>query len=124
MCNSKLLQPGWAGELNKSELAFIRDKLKRDRRLRAKWGMGRGKGYISELKIRRVALYGPSAVDGSGECVICGCKDRISLLPDVYGPVNVCDRCGKHWDKTSQNAHSDGLSPPSQPEYVGELVPV
>ncbi len=63
MLNRKLLEPGWAGDLNSEELAFIKDKLKRDRRLRAKWGMGRGKGRLSEEKIKIVALYGVEGLE-------------------------------------------------------------
>jgi len=56
--NKKLLQPGWAGDLTKDELAFIKNALKKDRRLRAKWGLGRGTGRLNDEKIRKVALDG------------------------------------------------------------------
>ncbi len=61
----KLLIPGWAGELDSTELAYIKSKLKADRRLRARWGFKRGRSRLSEEKIRRVALEG---VDGVSEC--------------------------------------------------------
>ncbi len=61
----KLLMPGWAGELDSSELAYIKKRLLADRRLRAQWGFKRGTGRLSEEKIRHVAMYG---VDGLQEC--------------------------------------------------------
>jgi|GEM_PF-2996943 len=60
--NHKLLIPGWAGYLAPDELEFVKAKLKADRYLRAKWGMGRGKGRLSEEKIRLVALDGVEAL--------------------------------------------------------------
>ncbi len=59
----KLLQPGWGGDLSKEELAYIKDKLMRDKRLRAKWGFKKGTGRLSEAKIRLVALYGVDALE-------------------------------------------------------------
>ena len=58
----KLLIPGWAGELSREELSYIKSKLKADRQLRAKWGMGRGKGRMSEAKIYQVAIDGAEAL--------------------------------------------------------------
>ena len=52
----KLLIPGWAGELNAEELAYIKGRLFSDRRLRAYWGFKRGMGRLSEEKIRIVAM--------------------------------------------------------------------
>lgn len=63
--SNKLLEPGWAGELNDTELAYIKKSLFSDRRLRATWGFKRGTGRLSEEKIRKVALYG---TDGLQEC--------------------------------------------------------
>jgi len=57
----KLLIPGWAGDLSPDELAFIKAELKKNRRLRATWGMGRGRGRINDEKIKAVAMHG---VDG------------------------------------------------------------
>ncbi len=54
----KLLEPGWAGELSPEELEHIKKKLKPDKRLRAKWGFGKGKRRLSESKIRLVAQFG------------------------------------------------------------------
>ena len=63
MKNDKLLQPGWAGDLCPEELAFIKVALKQDRRLRAKWGMGRGHGWVNDDKIRAVAMDGIEALN-------------------------------------------------------------
>ena len=84
MMNPKLLEPGWAGEVSREELAHIKQKLFRDRRLRARWGFKRGTGRLSEEKIKLVALYG---VEGL------------------------------------QEIHSQGLSPPVQLGFVGDMVP-
>ncbi len=54
----KLLIPGWAGELDSVELAYIKKRLFADRRLRAKWGFKRGTGRLSEEKIKMVAMHG------------------------------------------------------------------
>ncbi|NQT74668.1 MAG: hypothetical protein HQ553_18170 [Chloroflexi bacterium] len=54
----RLIIPGWAGELDRDELAYIKKRLLADRRLRAKWGFKRGTGRLSEEKIKMVAIYG------------------------------------------------------------------
>ena len=58
LVRNSLLIPGWAGELKSVELAFVKQALFNDRRLRAKWGFKRGTGRLSEEKIKQVALYG------------------------------------------------------------------
>ena len=58
MPNHKLLQLGWAGDLTPEELAYIKQSLKKDRRLRARWGLGRGNGRLNDEKIRKVAMDG------------------------------------------------------------------
>ena len=62
MLSPNLLQPGWAGELFPDELAFIKSVLKKDRRFRARWGMGKGTGRINDEKIHRVAMHGVEAL--------------------------------------------------------------
>ncbi|MDD5093085.1 MAG: hypothetical protein PHV74_01705 [Dehalococcoidia bacterium] len=59
--DQKLLEPGWAGDLSPEELAFIKGKLKSDRRLRARWGMPRGTGKVNDEKIRLVAIGGTNS---------------------------------------------------------------
>ncbi len=58
----KLLIPGWAGEQDSVELAYIKKRLLADRRLRAKWGFKKGTGRLSEEKIKIVAMYGIEAL--------------------------------------------------------------
>ena len=66
MANQKLLQPGWAGDLSSEELAFIKSKLKADRRLRARWGLGRGTGRLNDEMIRKVAMDGVQNIASKG----------------------------------------------------------
>ncbi len=58
----KLLIPGYAGELNKEEIAYIKKNLLSNGRLRALWGFKRGTGRLSEKKIRIVAMDGVEAI--------------------------------------------------------------
>ena len=60
----RLLIPGWAGELDSTELAYIKKRLLADRRLRARWGFKRGTGRLSEERIKQAAMHG---VDGLQE---------------------------------------------------------
>jgi len=62
MLNQKLLQPGYAGYLTDEELTFITKALKRDGRLRSKWGFSKGNRRLSKAKIRDVALEGVEAL--------------------------------------------------------------
>ncbi len=52
----RLLVPGWAGELNPSELEF--DRLNRDRQLAHRWGFGSSARRRSEPAVRELALVG------------------------------------------------------------------
>ena len=54
----KRLQPGWAGNLEPDDLAFIKARLKTSSGLRDRWGFRTTR--IREVTIRRVAM------DGSG----------------------------------------------------------
>jgi hypothetical protein len=59
----KLLQPGWAGQLSKGEIAFIRQELKRRPYLWRRWGYDRAmvRGVlIPASTIRRIAIHGLS----------------------------------------------------------------
>ncbi len=57
----KISQPGWAGELDDDEIAFLQQKMERSQRLRKKWGY---LGAIFEgvsipmSTIRRIAKHG------------------------------------------------------------------
>ena len=54
----KLLEPGWAGELNIEEYDYIRAQLKEEPALKTKWGFIRGRRKLSEDRIRDVAMNG------------------------------------------------------------------
>ena len=63
----KLLEPGWAGELDDVELAYIRSCLRQSPSLKRKWGFRPSAKRFSESHIRAVARDGLPAV-----------KDRVS----------------------------------------------
>ena len=54
----KLLEPGWAGELDRTELAYIKSQLRRSSSLRRKWGFRPSAKRLSEAHIREVAMHG------------------------------------------------------------------
>ena len=54
----RLLVPGWAGELNPSELEFVLDRLNPDRQLARRWGFGSSARRRSEPAVRELALVG------------------------------------------------------------------
>jgi hypothetical protein len=53
-----LLEPGWAGELDPDELAFIKSKLRQSASLRRRWGFRPSAKRLSEKRIRAVARDG------------------------------------------------------------------
>ena len=55
---AKLLEPGWAGELNNEEYNYIRENLKANPHLKTRWGFVVGRRKLSEERIRDVALNG------------------------------------------------------------------
>ena len=56
--DSRLLEPGQAGDLTPDELAFIKVQLKSSKSLRRRWGIqGEGK-RISDKRIRDIAMWG------------------------------------------------------------------
>jgi len=81
----KLIYPGWAGELDRLELDYIRKSLMSDRRLRATWGFKRGTGRLSEEKIREVALFG---VDGLQDSSFEALESSVQLrVKNAKGPA-------------------------------------
>jgi hypothetical protein len=56
----KLLEPGWAGELDSVELAYIKSELRQSASLRRKWGFKPSARRLSEKHIRVVARDGLS----------------------------------------------------------------
>lgn len=57
----KLLEPGWAGELDDVELEYIKSHLKQSPSLRRRWGFRPSAKRFSESHIRAVAMDGVSA---------------------------------------------------------------
>jgi hypothetical protein len=57
-----LLEPGWAGELNREELNYIRSQLGRSSLLRRRWGVRPSARRFSESHIRSVAKSGLRAI--------------------------------------------------------------
>ena len=52
----RLLEPGWAGQLDDDELAYIRDALFRDPQLARRWGFRPSQKTRADEAIRRVAV--------------------------------------------------------------------
>ena len=55
-----LLEPGWAGELDPDELAYIKSKLRQSPSLKRRWGFRPSAKRLSERRIRAVARDGLS----------------------------------------------------------------
>ena len=58
MIGGALLHPGWAGELDNDELAYIKSALQRSNKLRTAWGFPRGERRLTKAGITAVALWG------------------------------------------------------------------
>jgi len=58
---SKLLQPGWAGELTPDEFTYIKSQLKQSPSLKRRWGFRPSAKRLSEAHIRAMAMNGLSA---------------------------------------------------------------
>lgn len=54
----RLLEPGWAGELNAVELEHMKSELKKSPSLRRRWGFRPSAKRLSEKRIRYAAMYG------------------------------------------------------------------
>ena len=54
----RLLEPGWAGQIDDEELDFIRDTLFRDSKPARLWGFRPSQKTRANEAIRRVALHG------------------------------------------------------------------
>ena len=54
----RILEPGWAGELDDEQIAYIRNALHRDPELAYQWGFRRASKRFSDDMIRRVADRG------------------------------------------------------------------
>ena len=58
MYQEKLIEPGWAGELTRNELAYIKSQLEKSPSLRRRWGFRPTAKRFSESHIRDVAMNG------------------------------------------------------------------
>ena len=56
----RLLEPGWAGQIDDDELDFIRDALFRDSKPARLWGFRPSQKTRADQAIRRVAMDGDS----------------------------------------------------------------
>jgi hypothetical protein len=52
-----LLEPGWAGELDNVEFAYVKSELAKSRSLKQRWGFRPSARRLSEGRIRAVAMY-------------------------------------------------------------------
>ena len=59
--DKRLLQPGWAGKPEESELEFLTIRLARDQRLAARWGFTITKVEQPDWAILQVAMWGDPA---------------------------------------------------------------
>jgi len=55
---TNLLEPGWAGELDRCELESIRSELRMSSRLRQRWGFRPSAKRLPEKRIRDMARNG------------------------------------------------------------------
>jgi hypothetical protein len=53
-----LLEPGWAGDLDNVEFAYVKSELTKSRSLKQRWGFRPSVRRLSEGRIRAVAMYG------------------------------------------------------------------
>ena len=58
ICDVRLLEPGWAGELAPDELDFIQDRLREDRQTPFRWGFRPTSKRRPEWAIRQIAMHG------------------------------------------------------------------
>jgi len=56
----KLLEPGWAGELDSVELAYVKSELRQSHSLRRRWGFRPSAKRLADLRIRTIARDGLS----------------------------------------------------------------
>ena len=56
--DKRILEPGWAGETESTEVEFLTAKLKKDRRLATKWGFAVPVTTQTDWAILQVAMWG------------------------------------------------------------------
>ena len=54
----RLLEPGWAGELDSVELAYIKSEVRRSASLRRRWGFRPSARRLSDFRIQAIARDG------------------------------------------------------------------
>jgi len=59
-----LLEPGWAGDLDNVEFAYVKSELIKSRMLKRRWGFRPSTKRLSESRIRTVAMYGVTRQQG------------------------------------------------------------
>ena len=64
--SSRLLDPGYSGELGEDELKVIKKELVNRSRLRKRWGFGEGES-ITNKKVQDKAMNGVEDGDGSNK---------------------------------------------------------
>jgi hypothetical protein len=62
LVEKKLLEPGWAGELDRLEFAYVKALLKASPSFKRRWGFRPTAKRLSEAKIRSVARSGVSVI--------------------------------------------------------------
>lgn len=88
-CYSRsLLEPGWAGELNRIEFAYVKAKLRELPSLKRRWGFRPSAKRLSGARIRQVAMYGVSR-DERRVSASAGKSKRDNLMKDTGAAARV-----------------------------------
>lgn len=77
-----LLDPGWAGELDRAEFAYIKAQLRQSQSLKRRWGFRPSAKRLSEARIRIIAMHGVSGDEG-GVLASAGRSKRVNLMKDT-----------------------------------------
>ena len=78
-CARKLLEPGWAGEVDSAELAYIKSHLQQSATLRRRWGFRPSAKRLSEARIQAVAMHG---ISGSVRGVLASPRGQTPLVEE------------------------------------------
>jgi|GEM_PF-1748619 len=77
-----LLEPGWAGELDRAEFAYIKAKLGQSPSLKRRWGFRPSAKRLSETRIRVIAMHGVPGNEGR-VLALAGRSKRSDLMKDT-----------------------------------------
>jgi hypothetical protein len=77
LIKEKLPEPGWAGELDAVEFAYVKAQLRQSPSLKRRWGFRPTAKRLSEIKIRTVARNGVSAIR---KVVLASVAERNTLI--------------------------------------------